>query len=85
MILAEAFEADVAVMAHTACSLRFQGPGLMKETTDIQNGIFSSPFLPAHRAFSRSPRGRNAAHALPAKYAMRTIKVPEIVTDVGLN
>ncbi len=83
--LAAALEADVAVMAHTACSFRVQGPGLKKRANLMYLGRLPWPPFSIHRAFSLSPRGNSLAQALPAKYAMRTMKVPEMVTLVGLN
>ena len=60
-------EADVAVIAQTACSFRFQGPELKKEMTEIHRGGLPWPPRALHRASYLSPRGRKAAHALPRK------------------
>jgi hypothetical protein len=67
MTLADALDADVAVMAQMACSFSLQGPGLMKLATVIQNGSFPWPPCALHRAVSLSPRGRTFAHAWPTK------------------
>lgn len=45
-----ALEADVAVMEHTACSFRFQGPWLKNEMMEIHRGGFPTPPRSLHRA-----------------------------------
>lgn len=80
MMLAAALDADVAVMAQMACSLRFHGPGLTTVAIEIQSGSLPWPPAARHRAACRSPRGSRAAHAVPRKWAMRTMKVPPMVT-----
>ncbi len=65
--LAAALEADVAVIAQMACSFRFHGPWLKKETIDIHLGGLPWPPRSLHRASSRSPLGKKLAQPLPRK------------------
>lgn len=80
-------EAELAVMAATACSFNPNGPGLIILANLIYWGKGASSFPSVFRHFAsiRSPRGSAAAHARPANQMIRQMKDPPIVAVVGLN
>jgi len=81
------FEAELAVIAATACSLRPKAPPLMSFANLIYlgRGVSSFSLASLHFFSNRSPLGKTAAHARPANQIIRQMKDPPIVAAVGLN